>query len=80
MHSKFGIKAKGNVSHMYVSEAERNEPQSILEKLGRGKVNPDQIFVWVQEDKGHQSYMYVGAVRLSEMSPNQFWRNKAVRK
>ena len=52
MHTTFGIKAKGNGSHMYVGEAERNEPQSILVKLGRGKVNPDQNLFGFKRPRG----------------------------
>ena len=38
---------------------------------------PRSKFVWVHKAKGNESYMYVGVVRLSETSPNKFWRNQA---
>jgi hypothetical protein len=34
-------------------------------------------FVWVQKVKGKEYYyVYVDAVRLSETSPNKFWRDQ----
>ena len=54
-----------------------NPGQNVFGYRRPRETNPRSKCVWVQKAKGNESYIYVGAMRLSKTSPIKCWRSQA---